>query len=236
MNNNEGRNGMPDSTTVRIPGRYTAIFTVGGALIGLIAAFIVGPVVSWLIGLIGDAPGPLRLAAELPFAWAVPVLTVVGAVGGFVIVATWVEGAGTIEVGNDGITVHSKNTDRHLPKSVMQHIFAEKSDLVVLGDGAREVYRGAVEDELLPGLRKALADRGYPRLESADPYGDDFVPWTEGVGDVDDECEVLLLARRRALMDDRPGAAEEALDELRRRGIMVRDRDGHQQFRRAGRP
>jgi hypothetical protein len=88
-----------DTTTVRIPAGYTVTFTVGGAVVGLVAAFIVGPLVGWLIGLIGDAPGPLRLAAELPFIGALPVLAVLGAVAGFVIVASWSDGAGSIDVG-----------------------------------------------------------------------------------------------------------------------------------------
>ncbi len=225
---------MSDSggtTTVRIPARYTTIFTVGGAVAGLIAAFIVGPLVGWLIGLIGGAPGPLRLAAELPFVWALPVLTVVGAVVGFVIVASWSDSAGSVEVGADGITVHSKDADRHLLRSRARRVIAEKKELIVLDEETREVFRGPVEDEMLPGLRMALRDHGFPELESVDPYSQDYTTWVEGDGRLGDEAEELLRARRRALADDRPGAAEEALDGLRRRGVMVRDREGRQQYR-----
>lgn len=221
-----------DTSTVRIPARYTTIFTVGGAAVGLLAAFIVGPLVSWLLGLIGDAPGPLRLAAELPLVWALPVLTVIGAVIGFLIVASWMESAGSIEVGEDGITVHSKDADRYLPKSTSCRVIAENRELIILDEDTRERFRGPVEDEMLPGLRAALREHAYPELETADPYAQDYTTWVEGDGRLDEGSEDLLRARRRALADERPGAAEEALDGLRRRGIMVRDREGRQQYRR----
>ncbi|WP_291477273.1 hypothetical protein [Corynebacterium sp.] len=222
----------PTATTVGIPARYTAVFTAGGAVVGLVASFIVGPLVGWLLGLIGDAPGPLRLAAELPFVWAVPVLSLVGAVAGFLVAASWTEGAGTLEVADDGVTVRSKDADRFIPASSAARVIVESKELVVLDHGAAEVFRGPVEDEMLPGLRAALREHGYPELESVDPYTADFTTWVDGDGRLDGADEELLRARRRALADGRPGAAEEALDELRRRGLMVRDREGRQQYRR----
>lgn len=223
---------MNETTVVQIPAKYTWIFTALGALVGVLAAFIVGPLVSWLLGLIGDAPGPLRLAAELPFAWAVPVLTVVGAIAGFLIAASWNDDAGTIEVNDAGITVHSKDADRYVPKAKTDRVAAEKKELVILDVQTSEIFRGPVEDEMLPGLRVALAARGYPQLETSDPYGDRFVTWVEGGGQLDEKTEDLLRARRRALADDQAGAAEDALDRLRRSGVMVRDRDGRQEYRR----
>lgn len=226
---------MNDTTVVRIPARYTAVFTVGGALAGLALAFLVGPVVGWLVGLVGDAPGPLELLAEVPLGWAVPLLMLVGAVAGFLIVANWIDRAGTIDVNDAGVTVHSKEADRYIPKAKTDRIFAEKAgeyDLVILDAQTRELFRGKVEAEMLPGLREALQRRGYPSLETADPFGEQFSTWVEGDGRLDQTSENLLCSRRRALADNRNGEAEDALEKLHRAGIMVRDRDGRQQYRR----
>ncbi|MGP5498074.1 YqeB family protein [Corynebacterium flavescens] len=111
---------MSESTsntiTVGISSRYLTVFTAGGALIGLISSFIVGPVVSWLLSLIGDAPGPLRLAAELPLALAIPVLTIIGAVAGFLIASSWIRDAGTIDVGGMGSPFIRKTLTSSSPK------------------------------------------------------------------------------------------------------------------------
>ncbi|MGO1950188.1 MAG: YqeB family protein [Mycobacteriaceae bacterium] len=218
-------------STVGIPSKYLTIFAAGGAAIGLVAAFIVGPVVAWLLGLIGDAPGPLRLAAELPFVWAVPVLTILGGVGGFLVASSWTEDAGTIDVAEDGLTVHTKDADRFIKRDRIAHVIAEKKALVLIDDGDREVLRSPLEDEMVPGLRAALDAHGYPPLDTSDPFEDAFTTWVDGDGRQDGEVEELLRARRRALADKQPGAAEEALHKLRDLGVMVRDRDGRQQYR-----
>lgn len=217
--------------TVRVPATYTVVFTVIGLVVGLLAAVVVGPVVGWLLGLIGDAPGPLRLAAELPFAWALPVLGVLGAVGGFLIAANWTEEAGTVEVTDRGVTVRTKDADRFIGADRIDRIVTAEKELVILDGDSREIYRARIEDEMLPGLRDALASAGYPEPLTADPFAGDFTTWTDGDGALGEDAEALLRSRRRALADDKPGAAEEALDALRERGVMVRDRDGRQQFR-----
>lgn len=218
------------STTVAIPGHFAPIFTVGGALIGLIAAFVVGPLVAWLVGLIGDAPGPLRVAAELPMVWALPVLTVVGAVLGFLICTSWAEDAGTIEVSDTGITRHLKDSDRFFGRERITGVVASGKELVLLG-GDAEVYRGASESEMIPGLRAALQAHGYPELLGTDPHEREFSAWVEGNGALSAEAEDQLRIRRRALTDKKAGEAEGAAEKLRTLGVMVRDREGRQQIR-----
>lgn len=51
---------------IAIPTRWIVGVRIAGAVLGFGAAFVIGPIVNWLLGLAGDAPGPLRLAAGLP--------------------------------------------------------------------------------------------------------------------------------------------------------------------------
>ena len=67
-----------NTVNVSIPRRWIVGMHAAGALLGFGAAFVIGPLVTWLLGLAGDAPGPLRLAAGLPLVWAIPVLTLAG--------------------------------------------------------------------------------------------------------------------------------------------------------------
>ncbi|MEV4941515.1 CysS/YqeB C-terminal domain-containing protein [Streptomyces zaomyceticus] len=55
--------------------------------------------------------------------------------------------------------------------------------------------------------------------------------WVDGTPALDESTHALLRKRRRAIADDRTGAAEEAREELRARGISVRDRGEAQQYR-----
>ena len=86
------------SRTITVPRRWLAVPPIVGALVGFGLAFLVGPGVQWLVDLIGGAPGPLRLAASLPLAWAVPVLTLLGAGGGVWVSAAWQKEIGSLTV------------------------------------------------------------------------------------------------------------------------------------------
>ncbi|MER7013162.1 hypothetical protein ABT324_17210, partial [Saccharopolyspora sp. NPDC000359] len=60
------------STTLRMPNSVLWALGTGCGALGLGLGFLVKPLVNWIVDLLGDAPGPLRLAAALPTAWAVP--------------------------------------------------------------------------------------------------------------------------------------------------------------------
>lgn len=78
-----------NEVTVAIPMPWMIGFGIAGAGLGFGSAFVVGPLVNWLLGLIGDVPGPMRLAAALPVEWAIPVLTVAGVCLGALVGRQW---------------------------------------------------------------------------------------------------------------------------------------------------
>lgn len=219
-----------EPTTVTIPSWYRPVFTVIGAVVGLVLAFLVGPLVNWLVDMFDSAPVLLRALDQLSLAWVLPILVAFGGIAGFVICTSWMDDSGAVEVADWGITLHRKGDDRFLSRERMTLVVASGKELVVL-DGDAEVYRGGIEDEMVPGLRTALADHGYPPLVDTDPFDTDFTDWVDGDGRKDAAVDDLLRARRRALSDKRDGEADAALEKLRAAGVAVRDRKGRQQYR-----
>lgn len=214
------------TTTIGIRSRWKVIFPVVGALLGIVAAFIVGPAVGWLLNQIGDAPGPLRIAALLPLAWAIPVLAILGAVAGVIMLGQWEEEAGGIAVNDDGLTVEKKSGKRLIRSP--RAIFTDGHDLVALDAEEREVLRTPIDEELTAQLEAALAEHGHPYLGTVDPHEADFVEWVEGATPVSDEAATLLLERHRAQQDGQPGTVERLRAELNTLGIAVRDREGQE--------
>ncbi|HIT76956.1 MAG TPA: hypothetical protein IAA98_15370 [Candidatus Avipropionibacterium avicola] len=224
---------MPEKfepTTVTIPAWYRPVFTVAGAVVGLVLAFLLGPLVSWLVDMFDSAPLLLRALDQLALAWVLPILVAFGAIAGFVICTSWMDDSGAVEVADWGITLHHKGDDRFLSREKMTLVVASEKELVVL-DGGAEVYRGGIEDEMVPGLRAALEEHDYPPLVDADPFAPDFTDWVDGDGRKDAAVDDLLRTRRRALKDKKDGEAEAALEKLRNAGVAVRDRKGRQQYR-----
>lgn len=222
---------MPDAVDVSIPRRWLAGMALAGALVGFGAAFAVAPVVTWLVNLAGEAPGPLRLVAGLPLGWAIPVLSLVGLGVGSWFAAQWHQENGTVTVGREGLTVHRAGSSRHITRDRVGGVYTDGRDLVVVDGRTNEVLRVPSDRALVPRLRAALGRFGYPWQGTTDPHEQAFTGWIDGSGRLDDRQHDLLRARQRALTDKRAGAAEDARDELRTLGVVVRDREDAQQYR-----
>ncbi|MFF4953248.1 YqeB family protein [Streptomyces chattanoogensis] len=219
--------------TVRLPQVWLWAVILGGAALGLGAAFAVGPLTDWMIGLFDGAPGPLRLAAALPLGWAVPVLTLVGGVIGAFVAGTWHEENPVIEVGADSVVVHDATGGRHVERARVAEVFTDGRELVLRDADGREHVRARVDRGLEGRLQSAFEQHGYPWRGTVDPHEADYTTWVDNGPDLDERAHALLRMRQRALADDRAGAADEAREDLRTLGISVRDRGKAQQYRKA---
>ncbi|GCD95004.1 YqeB family protein [Embleya hyalina] len=224
------------AVTIRMPQVWLWLIGVGTALLGFGAGFGVGPLVRALLDLTGSAPAPLRLAARLPTAWAVPALTLLGAgIGAWMAVVAHRESP-VVTVTAEDITIHVDGAGLLVRRDRIAAVFTDGRDLVALDAAERELIRVRAGDLSTEHLRDAFARFEYPWRGTTDPREADFTPWVDGTPDLEEAAHALLRTRKRALTDKRPGAAEQALDDLRARGLAVRDRKGAQQYRRRSRP
>ncbi|TYQ14523.1 UNVERIFIED_ORG: hypothetical protein L601_000100002600 [Gordonia westfalica J30] len=220
-----------DTVSVSIPRRWVIGTQLGGAVLGCGAAFVVGPLVTWLLGLAGDAPGPLRLAAGLPLVWAIPVLTLAGVGVGFWVAREWQKENGTITITREGVTVRRAGSNRHVTRERICAVFTDGRELILTDSATNELLRVKTDKVLVDRLRDAFERLDYSWHGTQDPYDHAFATWVDGSDQLGPHIHGLLRARQRALVDELPGAAENARDELRNLGIAVRDRHGAQQYR-----
>jgi len=221
--------------TVAIPMRWIVGFGVVGLALGFGSAFVVGPLVNWLLGLIGDAPGPLRLAATLPMEWAIPVLALLGLCLGVWVGREWRRENGETTVSAEGVTVRRGGAGHHVPRAQISGVFTDGYELILVSQSTNELLRTATDQILIGRLQQAFEGLGYLWQGTADPHENDFVTWIDGKGSLDDRAHLLLRVRQRARTDKQSGAADGARDDLRDLGIVVRDRDDAQQYRLASR-
>ncbi|HYH29138.1 MAG TPA: hypothetical protein VD903_02035 [Pseudonocardia sp.] len=219
------------AVTVRMPEGWLWLLRAGGAALGCALGFAVAPLVRWLVDLTGEAPGPLRLAAQLPTAWAVPVLTVVGAAAGVYLAVVTRRQSPAVIVAPHHLTVRQGTSARQVDRERVGVAFTDGRDLVLLDRLEHELVRIDATDLPTRRLVSAFEQHGFPWRGSTDPRETEFVRWVDGTPDLDAATHALLRTRKRALDDERTGAAEDALDELRARGVAVRDRGGVQQYR-----
>lgn len=218
------------AVTVTLDRRLAAAFVVVGAALGLGAALAVGPVVEWMLDTVDGAPAPLRLVDQLPLGWAVALLTLAGGVAGLLLFAVWEDEVSQVTVSTERIVVTRGKASTTFARQEIAQIFLDRDDLVLLDARSRELLRTSSDSAVAARLGAALERFGYPWAGTGDPH--EFTTWVDRSPDLDTRAHELLRRRRRALDDGRSGAAEEAREELLELGLVVRDRDGRQQFRR----
>ncbi|SFP73970.1 hypothetical protein SAMN05421810_103263 [Amycolatopsis arida] len=220
-----------DAVTVRMPAVYRWILALGATALGVALGFLVKPITTWLVDLVGSAPGPLRLAANLPPIWAVLVLTVVGAVAGL-----WLAHQAQVEslevtVRPEDVRLAQNGAVRHVARAAIGEVFLDRRDLVLLDRRTGELARNKASDLDRDEIATAFERLGYPWRGGADPHEHEFRQWADGAPDLPEEAHALLRARARARTDKQAGRVAELTDELRDAGVVVRDRDGAQQYR-----
>src|SRR5690606_837139 len=122
------------------------------------------------------------------------------------------------------VTVHRAGSNRYVARERIGGVFTDGRDLIVTDSATNELLRVNTDKVLVDRLRDAFERFDYPWQGTRDPHDHAFATWVDGSGLLDARTHDLLRARQRALADKRPGAAEDARDELRNLGIAVRDR------------
>lgn len=221
---------MPESNiTVTLDAKVALIFAAIGAALGLALSLLVGPVVSWLLDRIDSAPAALRLLDLLP--WSVPLLTVLGAVVGWLIFSTWNNEVGRVVVNPQQVRLEAKQGSAVYSRDEISEIFLDKDELVLLDARAQELSRTTSEAGLARKMAHAFTTLEYPWVGTKDPRDDAFTDWVDRSAELSEPIHALFRKRHRAREDKRFGEAEEAREQLAARGIIVRDRGAKQQYR-----
>lgn len=220
------------SVTVTVDSKLMPVFAAVGALLGVATALLVGPVVAWLLERVDSAPGPLRLIDQLPLAWSLPLLILLGAVGGWIVFGLWNEEVGRVVVDPQKIRIDTKTVSTEFTRQEVTEIFLDKDQLVLTGPDSRELSRTGSDSGLAGKLAAAFTAFDYPWRGAGDPRESEYAEWVDRSDALEEHVHVLLRARYRALADGKVGEAETLRERLAAQGVVVRDRGDKQQYRR----
>ncbi|GFZ96480.1 YqeB family protein [Nesterenkonia alkaliphila] len=220
------------SVTVTLDSKLMPAFAAVGAALGAVTALLVGPVVAWLLDRVDSAPAPLRLIDQLPLVWSLPLLTVLGAVAGWIVFGLWNEEVGRVVVNAERIRIDTKASSAEFAREEVAAIFLDKDELVLTGADSRELSRTSSDSGLAGKLAEAFGAFGYPWQGAGDPWDAEYAEWVDRSSELGEPVHALLRARRRALADKKAGEAESLREQLASQGVVVRDRRDKQQYRR----
>ncbi|QGK71736.1 hypothetical protein GIY23_21445 [Allosaccharopolyspora coralli] len=228
-----------ESITVRMPGWISWLLRIGAGTIGVLLGFLVKPLVGWVVAIVGDAPGPLRLAASLPTGWAVPVLALVGLLAGIWLAHTARHEALLLTVSATAVHLRQKGMERRIPREAVSVAFLDGKELVLLASDTTQLARYGASDLPARQIRDAFDNFQYAWFDHGDPHEHEFQSWVDGHPMLDETRNRLLRSRSRALSENRWGTAADLADDLQEIGLVVRDRGTDQEYRtiaRSGKP
>ncbi|OQO93037.1 hypothetical protein B1813_13130 [Saccharomonospora piscinae] len=221
----------PAAVTVRQHTAVSFLLVLVPLVLGAALGLVVDPLVNWLIDRVDSAPAPLRLAAELPPAWAAAALAAVGTGAGVWLAHRARAEALTLTVGPDEVRLTQNGAQRCVSRAAVAEVFLDRRDLVLLDARARQLARHDARELNPEAVGAAFARFAYPWCGTEDPHESEFRRWADGDPALADELHGLLRSRADAVLSKDTTRATELADSARERGIVVRDRDGAQQYR-----
>ena len=211
-----------------------ALLWGGFPALGMVAGMLLERLAGWAATLPWvPFQGPLRLIASLPEPWGTLVPIAVGAVAGLVLAFIGHQESLTVAVTGESVTLRRGESTREISAAAVDAAFVDAKHLVLLGSGTTELAREQT-DARVDRLREAFTAHGYTWYD-ADPHREEFRPWVEDSPDLPAAAHALLKARRRALEKDRKNEAADLRDELAALGVVVKQHDKRQHWRRVER-
>ncbi|NYE50528.1 hypothetical protein HDA32_005648 [Spinactinospora alkalitolerans] len=213
-----------------------ALVWAGFPLAGAALGWLVKAVAGWAASLPWTPfQGPLELIASFPEPQATVGCLVLGLVGGLVVALLAEDDHMAVTVDDDRVTVARGSSSRDVRRASIEAVFLDGKQLVLLGRETEELVRQGGDIDT-GRLERAFLAHGYPWCADGDPHGADYRRWVPDLPDLSPGAHALLKARARALKKKDRADAELLRAELAELGIVLRDRDGRQYWRRTGRP
>ncbi|WP_449336565.1 YqeB family protein [Streptomyces flavochromogenes] len=103
---------------------------------------------------------------------------------------------------------------RHVERDQLAEVVTDGHDPVLRGADGGEHVRTRLDSGLAGRLRSAFEQHGYPWCGTVDPHESAYTLRGDDTPGLDETAHALLRERRRAVADDRTGAADEAREAL----------------------
>lgn len=206
---------------------------------------LAGAALGWLLKLLAGWAAELewvpkqkaiRFIAELPEPQGTIGALAVGAVAGLALAMVGRHEQLLVHFEDDAVTIDKDGRQRRFTRGEVAGVCLSGKELVLFDAETGELARERTDADPAR-LRKAFGAYGYTWLDNGDPYADRFTWWTEDSPGLPPGANGLLKARQRALEKDGKDAREDAVElraELRRLGVVVRDRKKRQYWRTTG--
>ncbi len=229
-----GTSSPRNTTVVGPPAGERALVWGGFPLLGAGAGWLLKSVAGWVVSL-PWAPfqGPFKLAASFPEPQATIGGLALGVLAGLVIAFLAEQDNVTATIDDSQVTLTRGDSSRTVPRASIAAVFLDGKQLVLLGHETQQHARMG-DAPHSRRLEAAFRAHGYPWRADGDPHASEYRRWVDDLPDLPAGANALFKARERALQKDNHTDIDELRNELAGMGIVVREENKRQYWRRTG--
>ncbi|MFI0417552.1 hypothetical protein [Spongiactinospora sp. 9N601] len=221
------------ATVVTLPPAEQALVWAGFPVLGAGLGWGIKAIAGWAITLPWvPFDKPLEFIASLPEPHVTIGALAVGGVAGLVLAFLAIADHVVITVDDDRASLVYGDSRQEVRRADVGAAYLDGKAVVLLGHATEEIARSRGSLPSAARIRDAFVRHGYPWHADGDPHREEFRRWVEDHPELSPTANALLRARARALEKDRGDDAAELRTELARLGVVVRDRDKRQHWRR----
>jgi hypothetical protein len=233
--NSAGAAPASGQTVVAEPRWQRVLVWIGFPLLGLPAGWLLKSVAGWVASLPWvPFQGPFKLVASIPEPRATIGALAIGGLAGLVLATVAALDRLTVTVADDQVTFTRGGIGRAVKRPLVSAMFLDGKQLVLLGPATEELARET--SDLAPNrLRDAFVAHGFAWQADGDPYMDQYQRWVDDLPGLPASANALFKARARALDKGDGDEVAQLRADLARLGVVIRDEDKRQYWRRSGR-
>jgi len=117
-----------------------------------------------------------------------------------------------------------------IARSEINSVFLDGKNLVLLGHDSKPLYNGKTDSQP-ERLATAFRQHNYP-WANGDPFSNDYRRWVPELPDISIGAHALFKARAHAIKNNDVVDIADLSKELEKLDIVVRDKNGHQYWRK----
>lgn len=222
-------------TTVADPGWATGLWWAVFGLLGAGLGGVVRAVAGWVASLPwAPLQGAFKLVDSLPDLPATIGAVLLGAAAGLAVAYQGQRESLAVTVSPHRVRLRRLGSQTEVAGGSVSAVYLDRKQLVLLGPVTEELAREP-SDLDVTRLREAFTAHGYP-WRDGDPFAAEFRRWVPDTPELPAAANVLLAARQRALARKEHTDAAELRAELAKLGIVVREEQQRQYWRRVPAP
>ncbi|WP_420885595.1 YqeB family protein [Bacillus swezeyi] len=199
---------------------------------------ILGAVLGWFLPVIAEwvltipivlLKGPLEFITSLNSFWVSVIAAVIGIIAGLFFSQYIFNEILKVFISDQNVRLLFKEKEEIIEKKDISTVYLENKDLVILGDSGNELYREQIESKKAL-VESAFKNHGY-KWKEEDPFKNQYERWVADHPDFPSHINTLLLARERAMLENKHEEAKILRKDLAKLGVVIQDESKRQYVR-----